>query len=198
MQWTTIDSHVWHNAPMTFTPPPWRSGAPHASIALSAALTTPGSLTEYLQASGRLFAVDVLFQGNDTALSDEAALLGNPAAAYARHVALTLDGQTVVVARSVCRAGCPHWQDRLDRGRRSLGLTLFGEMPALVRSPLAYALLGTGDPRHALAAPLCGDAPLPARRCLFTFEGAPLIVTELFLPALELLTPCPYPPATTA
>ncbi|NDV14248.1 chorismate--pyruvate lyase family protein [Crenobacter caeni] len=183
---------------MTFTPPLWQASAPAVTPALQGALTAAGSLTEYLQASGRLFAVDVLFQGNSTALQDEAALLGNPSAAYARHVALTLDGQTVVVARSVCRADCPHWQERLNRGRRSLGLTLFGEMPTLARGALAYARLGAGDPRHALAAPFGAQGALPARRCLFSFEGAPLIVTELFLPALELLTPCPYPPVKTA
>lgn len=136
-------------------------------------------------ATGYPFAVDVLFQGLTEALPDEREALQINASepVYARHVCLTLDGQPVVIARSTTRQSCARWQPILSRGNRSLGLTLFGGLPGLVRDDLQFATLTPQHPLHALTG---STAPLlSARRCRFTLADAPLLVCEVFLPALE-------------
>lgn len=166
----------------------WGYLPPEASPLTLGCLMEPGSLTERLVASGRRFSVRVRWFGPDPAAPDEAPLLGFSAGApmTVRHVALQLDGEDCVVARSFCRLDCPVWQPILDRGGRSLGLTLFsGEVP-LVRGELEYALPAPGHPLNELAAE-CEPSVLgyPARRCRFVLDGAPLVVCEAFLPALE-------------
>ncbi|MEO4029277.1 chorismate lyase, partial [Chromobacterium vaccinii] len=113
----------------------WRAAPPALPDSLLDCLTEPASLSLRLQAGGRRFAVTVLSQGEDRVQADEAEALdlaeGEPA--YARHVLLTLDDAPVVFARSAARPDCPAWLPVLRRGSRSLGLTLFGELPELVR-----------------------------------------------------------------
>lgn len=152
-------------------------------------LAEPGSLTARLMATGHQFAVTVVQQGEDLALADELALFGldSPAPLLARQVALTLDGTPVVVARSLSRPACPVWTPVLDRGNRSLGLTLFGDSTPIVREPLQFATLHEGHRLHALARqhdPRAAAA-YPARRSRFLLEGKALTVCEVFLPALE-------------
>lgn len=151
-------------------------------------LMEPGSLTQRLMASRRRFAVRVLRFGMDAAAPDEAPLLGiMPGAAMTvRHVALELDGEPVVLARSFCRLDCPVWQPILDRGGRSLGLTLFSGEVAVSRGALEFILPQIGHPLDDLAAEFLDMAGAsPARRCRFLLGGAPLVVCEVFLPALE-------------
>ncbi|WP_046157353.1 chorismate--pyruvate lyase family protein [Chromobacterium vaccinii] len=165
----------------------WRAAPPALPDSLLDCLTEPASLSLRLQAGGRRFAVTVLNQGEDRVQADEAEALdlaeGEPA--YARHVLLTLDGSPVVFARSAARPDCPAWLPVLRRGSRSLGLTLFGELPELVREPLRYARLADGHPLAAAAGRVQPAAGYPARRCRFQLGGSPLLLTELFLPALE-------------
>ncbi len=166
----------------------WGYLPPEASPLTLGCLMEPGSLTERLVGSGRRFSVRVVWFGPDAAAADEAPQLGLVAGApmTARHVALQLDGEDCVVARSFCRLDCPVWQPVLDRGGRSLGLTLFSGEVALTRGELEYALPAPGHPLHDLAT-LC-DIPAPAypaRRCRFVLDGAPLVVCEAFLPSLE-------------
>lgn len=166
----------------------WGYLAPEAPPQTLGCLTEPGSLTQRLMASGRDFAVRPLMFGPDEARADEAAFLGTApdAAVTARHVALELDGTPVVVARSICRAGCPVWAPILDRGGRSLGLTLFSASRPIGRSGIEFALADAGQHLHALAEVIVGPlGPCPARRCRFELDGAPLVVHEIFLPALE-------------
>ncbi len=165
----------------------WRPAPPVLPDSVLDCLTEPGSLSLRLQASGRRFAVRVLQQGVNQTLQDEAdALDAAPhSPAYARHVLLTLDDIPVVYARSVARPGCPHWLPVLERGSRSLGLTLFGELPELRRDPLRYGLLDASHPLAAAAAQTQTAACYPARRCRFLLHGSPLLLTELFLPALK-------------
>ncbi len=161
------------------------SAAPGATLGC---LMEPGSLTERLIASGRHFVVDLLHLGAGVAHRDEAAPLRIAAGApiSVRHVALTLDGVPVVVARSYCREACPVWLPILDRGGRSLGFTLFSGEVALTRGPLEFAEVEDGHPLFALATPRApGVARLPARRRRFERDGAALVVCEVFLPALE-------------
>ena len=167
----------------------WRPTPLAGPPALAACIARPGSLTDQLIATGHEFAVTVLAQGEAGAHDDEAAPLGLPAGAtlYARHVALTLDGVPVVTARTVARPACAVWLPVLNRGRRSLGFTLFGGASDIVQEPLVFRLLG---PRHPLFG-FCrqhdpaGAETYPARRARFLRADAPLIVCEAFLPALE-------------
>lgn len=166
----------------------WCAEPPEVAPATRLCLTEPGSLTERLMASGQEFAVNVLYQGDGVAHGDEAALVGLAAGdtLTARHVALTLDGTTVVVARSFCRQGCAVWEPVLNRGRRSLGFTLFSGEVTVSRGALEYARI---DRRHLLfALARSRDAMAevyPARRCRFEMRAAALVVCELLLPALE-------------
>ena len=151
-------------------------------------LMEPGSLTQRLMASRRHFAVSVLRFGADVAAPDEAPLLGilPGASMTVRHVALELDGEPVVLARSFCRLDCPVWQPILDRGGRSLGLTLFSGEVAVSRGALEFTLPPIGHPLDDLAAEFLDMAGVaPARRCRFVLGGAPMVVCEVFLPALE-------------
>jgi chorismate--pyruvate lyase len=159
--------------------------APEATLGC---LMESGSLTERLIASGKRFAVEPLLLGMGAAHPDEAVPLRIQAGETitVRHVALTLDGTTVVTARSYCREGCAVWSPILDRGGRSLGFTLFSGEVAVTRGALEFATVAAGHPLFELArlrAP--GVSVFPARRCRFEFDGAPLVVCEVFLPALE-------------
>jgi chorismate--pyruvate lyase len=166
----------------------WGYLPPDASPLTLGCLMESGSLTERLVGSGRRFSVRVLWFGPDAAASDEAPQLGLATGApmTVRHVALQLDGEDCVVARSFCRLDCPVWQPILDRGGRSLGLTLFSGEVALIRGELEYALPPSGHPLHELAAACDASAAgYPARRCRFVLDGAPLVVCEAFLPSLD-------------
>jgi len=164
----------------------WSASLPPGSPAWQACVGTRGSLTEHLMATGRQFSVDVLAQGAANVHDDELDLLQVNAkqTVYARHVRLLLDGVPVVAARSVTREDCQVWQPILARGSRSLGLTLFGGLPGLAREALQFATLDVAHPLAQLAA-LPDAAALQARRCRFTLAGSPLLVCEVFLPALE-------------
>jgi chorismate lyase len=173
---------------MTFGDSNWVYLPPEAPPLTLGCLLEPGSLTQRLVASGRVFTVRVLAFGPDVAAEDEVAFLGlDPGdGLMARHVALELDGTAVVVARSICRIGCPVWGPVLDRGGRSLGLTLFSGTLPIGRSEIEFALPAAGHPLHDLVERCVGpSAPRPARRCLFVLDDAPLGVHEVFLPALE-------------
>lgn len=167
----------------------WVSTPPALSTALQSCLTDEGSLTERLIATGHDFAVRILYQGPSQAGNDEADLIGVAAGApvTARHVALTLDGVCVVVARSIARPNDPVWMPILQRGSRSLGLTLFGADSAMIRTPLCYRVLSPGHPLFVLARGQdLEEAPrYVARRSSFVLQQATLNVCEVFLPVLE-------------
>lgn len=170
---------------------PWHPSPPRLPPALLACLTERGSLTEHLIATGHPFGVTVVMQGMAEVAADEAQWLGLPpgSPAYVRHVLLTLSDTPVVAARSVTPPDATFWREVLERGGRSLGFTLFGELDDLERSPLAYCRAGDDHPLIRLARDAAGlHTPLqhlPARRSRFLRDGAPLIVAEAFLPTLE-------------
>jgi chorismate--pyruvate lyase len=126
-----------------------------------------------------------LSQGSSAAHADEPALLGiaPDQQLYARHVLLTLDEVPVVYARSIARLDCPVWQPILDRGSRSLGFTLFGGLPQLQRAALHYRQLDSSHPLYQASAAQADS--LSARRCRFVLDDAPMVVCEVFLPALK-------------
>jgi chorismate--pyruvate lyase len=164
--------------------PYWQTTPPALAPEVRRCLTGRGSLTERLRATGHRFAVVPQAQGPAAPYPDEIGLLGT-GAPWVREVTLTLDEVPVVIARSLCRSDCPVWRPILDRGARSLGLTLFGGELAITRHALHYRMLDATHPWFALAAALGIAAPLPARRCGFELDGHLLYVCEAFLPALE-------------
>lgn len=168
----------------------WETTPPPLSPELSDWLTDTGSLTMRLEATGHRFSVAVLQQGPNHVEPDEAGLIGldNGATLYARHVALQLDGIAVVVARSITRIDNTDWIAILERGKRSLGLTLFGKDSGIIRNDMLYQDITAGHPLFVLAAQQVSHSAhlhFPARRSNFVLNGAALNVCEIFLPALE-------------
>lgn len=171
---------------------PWSTHAPRVPAALRAFLLEPGSLTDRLMATGAQFAVRPLKLGADEADPHEAAALGvaSDEVILARHVALSLNDTVVVVARSVCRPACPTWAAVLDRGGRSLGLSLFAPDAPVSRGSLTFARLANAHPLGQLAKTFEPSESLyPARACRFSRNGDPLLVTEAFLLSLERFAP---------
>lgn len=77
------------------------------------------------------------------------------------------------------------WLQELGESPLGEALRRVGET---VREPLEYAELAPDHPLAALAQP-AGGASLWARRAVYRLGGAPIIVQEVFLPALGRVTP---------
>ncbi len=138
-----------------------------------------GSLTRLLkQASSGHFRVEVLHQGWGRPTRSEAATLALPPhqRALIREVILHGQGEPWVCARSVIPATTLTGRQRqLKRlGERPLGELLFRD-PSLKRSPIQIVRLQQQ----------AGGTPVWGRRSLFYVGGKPLLVSEIFLPALR-------------
>lgn len=155
-------------------------------------LTDVGSLTQRLQRRCTEFAVQALSQSHHHPSYDEASVLQLPirASVLHREVLLLCRHQPMVFAHSVL----PHkslrgrWQQLRRLGNRSLGSALFSN-PQVIRTPLSYRKLRHG---HALfeAATLHLLHPpshLWARRSVFRWKTASILVTEVFLPEVIAL-----------
>ena len=164
------------------------------SLLLGSADYTPwlrneGSLTRRIQQRCQLFTVRPLRSGLARVAYDEAALLGLPydRNAFSREVFLYADGRPVVFAHSTCAHEHLRgtWKAMRGLGNRSLGTLLFTH-PLMVREPLRYKALHFRHPLYHSASAVLGGAPdrLWARRSLFNLHGAPLLVTEVFLPEI--------------
>lgn len=172
----------------------WRSGG------WQEWLRDRGSLTLRLQQRCGDFRVRRLRQVMDRPNADERRLLHLRACqrALVREV-LLLCGETVLVfAHSVIPLKGLHgpWRGLSKLGQRPLGTTLFAD-PRVRRLPLTSRRL---DRRHPLYRGLSAQQPdLPrqlwARRSLFFLDGQPILVTEVFLPAVRAL---PRPDAAWA
>ncbi len=141
------------------------------------------SLTRRLSALGE-FAVAPLFQAVIPPRPEEARLLGlRPRrAALVREVILHLDRTPVVYARSVLPLASLSGRNRVlgHMANRSLGAELFRH-PAARRDAVWLAQVPATD----LPAPVrSGDQPAWGRQSLFRKRGRPLLVAEVFLPAL--------------
>ncbi|MBI1175634.1 MAG: chorismate lyase [Sideroxydans sp.] len=170
----------------------WNGSSIGCGAALLPWLHDHGSLTRRIQQRCREFRVRNIHDGPATAAHDETALLGVPARQriYTREVLLLADRRPVVFAHSVVAAHHLRgaWQALQHLGDRSLGSLLFTH-PLVRREPLHYRILRPSHALHRHAARALGSAlpALWARRSLFTLHGAPLLVTEAFLPdILEL------------
>ncbi len=167
----------------------WNAAALGCDAELRPWLHDHGSLTQRIQQRCERFAVQPVRSGLARIAYDEAAVLGLAPhrLAYSREVFLQADGQSVVFAHSACHADDLRgaWQAMQGLGNRSLGSLLFTH-PLVVRHPLHYAALRPHHPLYQSALALSDARPerLWARRSLFTLHGAPLLVTEVFLPAV--------------
>ncbi|MFH2133585.1 MAG: chorismate lyase [Pseudomonadota bacterium] len=167
----------------------WNGSALGCGTALRPWLHDHGSLTQRIQQRCTQFAVRPVRSGLARIAHDEAAVLGiaTHQLAYSREVFLHADGQAVVFAHSACHADDLRgaWQAMKGLGNRSLGSLLFTH-PLVVRQPLHFAALRPHHPLYQSAVSGLNTRPerLWARRSLFTLHGAPLLVTEVFLPEI--------------
>jgi chorismate--pyruvate lyase len=167
----------------------WKRLAPPHTDPWRPWLAWRGSLTWRITARSRRFRVEVVRQGLRFPNQDEYRQLGRPARGLVlvREVVLHADGVPVVLAHSTAawRDLSGAWRAVRGLGSRPLAEALFTD-PLVSRRSLEFALI---DPRHPLgrrARQVFGrDFPaLRARRSRFVRRGRPLLVTEVFLPAL--------------
>ncbi len=151
-----------------------------------------GSLTQRLRSRCRDFRVVPHTTGHAPPHADERALLGLPAdmRAYVREVSLMCGDTPMVFAHSVLplrglRGG---WNGITRLGSRSLGEALFRNR-RIARQSLAFRCVRRGHPLYRAAARRVPVAPARfwARRSVFCLAGHPLLVTEVFLPAIASL-----------
>lgn len=165
----------------------WHGAAVGCDAKLAPWLRDRGSLTQRIRERCESFTVRPVRSGLARIAHDESVLLGLAPhrLAWSREVFLYADGQPVVFAHSACAPEHLRgaWGAVRGLGNRPLGELLFSH-PQVVRRPLHYKALHAHHPLHRSA--VSGDAPerLWARRSLFTLHGAPLLVTEVFLPAI--------------
>ena len=165
----------------------WHGAATGCGANLAPWLRDHGSLTQRIQQRCSRFAVHNVYSGLARIALDESALLGIAAhqLAYVREVYLYADGQPVVFAHSV--VAHEHlrgaWAEVRSMGSKPLGAMLFAH-PLVERRPLHYKALRSRHPLCRRASVLLSAPPnrLWARRSLFHLHGAPLLVTEVFLP----------------
>jgi chorismate--pyruvate lyase len=160
-------------------------------------LSDRSSLTRRLKSHCSTFRVLPLRTGLAHANRDELALLGLPALgkAYVRDVLLLCDEVPVVYAHSVLsRASLQGpWRGIGRLGSRPLGEALFGD-PRIKRQSLACQRLRPDHPLYRVAVAQhteMRDRSLWARRSVFCLDRHPLLVTEVFLPASDVLCCCP-------
>ena len=171
----------------------WRGAALGCGAGLAPWLRDRGSLTQRIQQRCTHFAVRGVRSGLARIALDESALLGiaPQRLAWSREVFLYADDQPVVFAHSAF--AYEHlrgaWSAVRTLGNHSLGALLFAH-PLVERMPLHYRVLRNTQPLYQRATAVLRDPPsrLWARRSLFYLHGAPLLVTEAFLPGILLLT----------
>lgn len=167
----------------------WHGAAVGCEPGISPWLHDRGSLTQRIRERCGQFAVRPVRDGLARIAFDESALLGIAPhrLAWSREVFLYADGEPVVFAHSACAPQHLRgaWSAVRSLGSKPLGALLFAH-PQVERRPLHYKSLHPHHPLHRSAVTELGEAPdrLWARRSLFTLHGAPLLVTEVFLPAI--------------
>jgi chorismate--pyruvate lyase len=154
-------------------------------------LADHGSLTRRLRQCCRGFSVRPVRIGFISPNRDERAALKlrTDELAYVREVVLNCNGEAVVFAHSVVAAASLRgpWAAVSGLGSRPLGEALFSN-PRVERGRMQYRRI---DARHALVRQAAragvdvAGRSVWARRSLFTLHGHPLMVTEVFLPAMQ-------------
>ncbi len=167
----------------------WNGAAVNCEAGIAPWLGDRGSLTQRIQQRCESFAVRPLRSGLARIAFDESALLGiaPQCLAWSREVFLYADNRPVVFAHSACDRQDLHgaWSAVRNLGNRPLGALLFAH-PQVERRPLHYKALRGTHMLYQRAATVLRNPPdrLWARRSLFYLQGAPLLVTEVFLPGI--------------
>jgi chorismate--pyruvate lyase len=167
----------------------WLRRPPHSAARTRAWLVDRGSLTARIQARCPAFRVKVLFQGHARVDRDEIFLHpgGRRRLALVREVYLFCRRTPVVFAHSVIDPRSLHgtWRRLARLGSRPLGAALFSD-PRVRRYPLRQKKLNRHHElyRRACAALKVRPPFLWARRSLFALHKSPILVTEVFLPAI--------------
>jgi chorismate--pyruvate lyase len=151
-------------------------------------LTDPGSLTARLQRHAGAIKVKVLFQGLRRVNRDEVFLFASPAKRVMVREVLLLHGATpLVFAHTVFAVGGLRgaWRGIAGLGTRPLGAALFAD-PRIKRFPLRQKKLSRNHPLYRSAAAQLKKMPPPlwARRSIFVSGKSPILVSEVFLPAI--------------
>jgi chorismate--pyruvate lyase len=171
----------------------WNGATPGCGADLAPWLRDRGSLTQRIQQRCNHFEVRGVSGTLARIALDESALLGVAPhqLAWSREVFLYADGRPVVFAHSAVahRHLRGSWSAVRTLGNNPLGALLFAH-PLVKRRPLHYKSLRSTHLLYQRAVKLLKDPPhrLWARRSLFLLHGAPLLVTEVFLPNILLLT----------
>ncbi|MFZ6771163.1 chorismate--pyruvate lyase family protein [Undibacterium sp. SXout7W] len=159
-------------------------------------LSNRDSLTARLVACCGHFRVQRLSQHKAVCLQDEYAEVGlaRRSKVVEREVLLRCDGEAMIYGHTIVplQANASQWPLFQTLGERSLGTTLFNDHQVR-RGALSYARLHASHPLmqrlRRILPDMQASATLPARRSLFWRQGACLLVTEVFLPAIGSLTP---------
>lgn len=149
---------------------------------LSAWVNVPGSMTRAIATTcGQQPDVDVRYEGPGRASSWEARLIDNPPGCrvHSREITLRVDGNAVLLARSITPSGSAVEPLLRGLGSRPLAELLFAD-PRWRRHQAPLAVYGND-----------GDQ-LPGRVSAWTYAGrraGVLLVAEYFLPPLLALPP---------
>ncbi len=171
------------------TPTSWR-WQPEGSIAMPSAsrawISSAGSLTRALQALGhfRVHRVRQSFQ-SPTAIEQQLLQLPSRRWALIREVLLMVNDQPVAFARSVIPLPSLTGRNRIlgHMACRPLGAELF-RAPGAQRQVVLEAVIPPADLPCGLS-----QVPCYGRQSLFLKRGKPLLVAEIFLPALTASRP---------
>jgi chorismate--pyruvate lyase len=170
----------------------WAGVALGCGADLTPWLQDHGSLTQRTQQRCTHFAVRGVYNRLARIAQNESALLGiaPQQPAYLREVFLYADDQPVVFAHSALASEHLRsvWSAVRTLGNKPLGALLFA-YPLVERKPLHYKALCNTHPLYQRDAAVLNNLPhrLWARRSLFYLHDAPLLVTEVFLPAISRL-----------
>lgn len=168
----------------------WLAHPFRAPRTLRSWLSDRGSLTRRLKMRHADFRVKPVARGFVAPFPDEARLLGLPPKihAYVRDVLLVGDGRIRVFAHSVLpraslRGG---WGGITQLGTKPLGEALFAD-PRVRRLGLTMRRIDARHPLYLAATRHTGFTGhhLWARRSVFCLKGHPLLVNEVFLPAID-------------
>lgn len=167
----------------------WLTHPFRAPRALRHWLADRGSLTQRLKARHVDFRVGPVARGLARPFPDEIHVLAlSPQTqAYVRDVLLFGGGRARVFAHSVVPRAALHgaWSGIMQLGTRPLGEALFTN-PRIQRLGLSMRRVDARHPLYRAAQRHTSvDAQqLWARRSVFCLDGRPLLVTEVFLPAI--------------
>jgi chorismate--pyruvate lyase len=156
---------------------------------LRGCLLEQGSLTQYLQKFCHdKFCLQLKDQSWKRPMQDESLLLDLKEGEYAliREVLLRCDNTTWVYARSIFpKSTLSGAQRRLATlGRRPLGDILFADR-STIREYVAYAEIPATNMLYRLIdEDDMANSTLWGRRSIFQIQHKPLLVTEIFLPAI--------------